>query len=181
MMKRFFKLHGRLGGGEGLGGFGGHHGGRRERLFESGHIKLLVLHILGQQPAHGYEVIRAIGDLVGGDYSPSPGTIYPTLTYLEDTGHASSTVLEGGRKQYSITAEGEAYLATQQEPVERLLSRLTHGRSHAKARRSPEIQRAVENLKTALRLRFEESAPDAEVVRRIADIIDRAAVDIGRA
>jgi len=62
-------------GGHGGGGRGGH-GGRRGRMFDGGDLKLLVLQILARQPSHGYEVIKAIGEQVGGDYSPSPGTIY---------------------------------------------------------------------------------------------------------
>lgn len=157
-----------------------HHGGRRERRFEGGHIKLLALHILAEEPCHGYEVIRAIGELVGGDYSPSPGTIYPTLTFLEDKGLASVTELENGRRQYSITEAGKAELTEQQPTLEHLLAHLSNSKQQAKARRVPEIQRAMENLKTALRLRFEEEMPDIETVRRFAEVIDRAAVDIGR-
>lgn len=167
--------------------FDGHHDGgtqgrgRRERLFDSGHMKLLVLHILEQQPAHGYEVIRAIAELVGGDYSPSPGTVYPTLSYLEDMNFARSSAQDGGRKQYTLTEEGAAHLHDNQAALAALLERLGQGRRHARARRSPELQRAMENLKTALRLRFAEELPDADTVQRIAEIIDRAAVDVGRA
>ncbi|GAA5235878.1 PadR family transcriptional regulator [Verticiella sediminum] len=156
------------------------HGGRR-RLFGPGDVKLLALRCLHEAPRHGYEIIRAIGDAVGGDYSPSPGTIYPALAYLEDMGFASAAAAgEGGRKQYCITPGGEVHLVEQAEAVQRLLARLHRGREQARARGIPEIQRAMENLKTALRLRFEHDAPDAETVGRLVGVIDRAAVEIGQ-
>ncbi|MGE0807515.1 MAG: PadR family transcriptional regulator [Burkholderiaceae bacterium] len=155
-------------------------GGRRERLFEPGHIRLLILHLLSEQARHGYEIIRAIGELVGGEYSPSPGTIYPTLSLLEDIGYAESASQEGGRKQYRITAAGRVHLDEHRDAARRLVEQLEHGRLRARARGVPEIRRAMENLKTALRMRFDDGLPDVETVRRVADIIDRAAVEIGR-
>lgn len=157
-----------------------HAGGRRARLFRPGDLKLLVLYLLGQQACHGYEVIRSIGELVGDGYSPSPGTIYPTLSFLEDRGMAAVEVLDDGRKRYRITAPGERRLADKQAALDELLARLRDGQSAARARQVPDIMRAMENLKTALRLRFAAETPDDAGVRRIADIIDRAAVEIGR-
>jgi DNA-binding PadR family transcriptional regulator len=171
-----------FGGGGGGGGRsgGGSRGGRRERVFEPGDMKLLALHILAQQPSHGYELIRAIGEVVGGDYNPSPGTVYPTLNLLEDMGWIRATEQEGGRKQHSLTPEGQAQLAEQNVAIQQLLARLGQLKTQSQARRIPEVQRAMENLKTALQLRFEEGSPDAAQVQRVADIIDRAAADIGR-
>lgn len=177
----------------GRGGRHSHHGyghpgaegegparGRRGRMFDQGQLKLLVLHVLDAQPSHGYEVIRAIADLAGGDYSPSPGTVYPTLTWLEDMGLAEALAQDGGRRQYRITSEGRVQLQSRREHLDALLLRLREGRRHALARRAPEIERAMENLKTALRLRFTDGTPDAQALHRIAAVIDHAAVEIGR-
>lgn len=158
--------------------FGG--GGRRERLFGSGDLKFVVLHLVAQKPAHGYEIIKALSELVGGDYSPSPGTVYPTLAMLEDLGWVTATPDANGRKEYLITADGKQQLAAQQADVERVLTHIGHLKSRASARRIPEVMRAMENLKTALRLRFGDEALEPDLARRIADIIDRAAVNIGR-
>jgi DNA-binding PadR family transcriptional regulator len=168
---------------EGRGGFDTERGqGRRERIFETGALKLVVLHLLARQPSHGYDLIRAIGELVGGDYTPSPGTIYPTLTLLEDMGLAQATELEGGRKQYALTAAGAAHLAEQADTVQAILAKLAQGKSHADRRRVPELQRAMDNLKTALRLRFDSATPpDQDAIQRIAAVIDQAALDIERA
>src|SRR5258705_8305494 len=89
----------------------GHHRRRRSgRLFDHGELRLVVLNLISERPRHGYEIIKEIEDRVSGTYSPSPGVIYPTLTMLEEIGHA--TVAESdGKKLYAITAEGTAYLA----------------------------------------------------------------------
>lgn len=162
----------------------GHHGGhgehrRRERVFESGDVRLLVLYILHGQDSHGYEVIRAIGELVGGDYQPSPGTIYPTLTLLEDLGHAQAQE-EAGRKRYAITDIGRAELQAQDALLQALLGKLQHLRQRHAGHRPPELLRAMDNLKSAMRLRIDRTGPDQDLVQRIAAVIDRAAQDIER-
>lgn len=152
----------------------------RSRVFDPGELKLLALHLLAEHPRHGYELIQAIGSLAGGDYSPSPGTVYPTLTLLEDLGWAAAEAQADGRRLYAATESGRTRLAAQAEDLAALLERLSQRRRRERARRTPDIERAMENLKTALRLRFSESTPDADTVRRIADLIDQAAVAVGR-
>lgn len=160
-------------------GFGGG-GGRRERVFASGDLKFVALYLLAQKPGHGYDLIKSLGELVGGDYSPSPGTIYPTLTMLEDLGWLTSAQDSNGRKIYEISNDGKAQLEAEKENIERILAHLGHCRARANARRVPEIVRAMENLKLALRMRFGDSSPDLAVTRRVAEIIDRAATEIER-
>lgn len=159
--------------------FGGG-GGRRERIFASGDLKFIVLHLIGQKPAHGYEIIKSLGELAGGDYAPSPGTIYPTLSMLEDLGWIVSTQHDGGRREYGISDEGKARLEERCGDVERVLAHLKHVRNHAHGRRIPEIMRAMENFKMALRMRLGDDVHDPAIVRRIAEIIDRAAVEVER-
>lgn len=167
-------------GGEHRGGGHDGPGGRGPRLFEQGALKLLALHLLAEQPRHGYEIIKAIEQLVGGDYSPSPGVIYPTLTYLADLGLAHATEQEGGRKQYTITPAGQEQLDRQRAELQALLERLTATRREAGARGAPEIQRAMGNLRMALQMRFAQGAPDKALVQRVAELIDQAAVGIER-
>lgn len=92
-----------------------HRSGRRGRLFEAGRMKLLVLHLIQQNPKHGYEIIKEISDLVGDGYTPSAGTIYPTLTSLEEMNLIN--LLDVERKQYQITEFGKAYLTEQQDKL----------------------------------------------------------------
>ena len=149
-------------------------------MFEQGDLKLVVLNLLQQAPRHGYEIIKAIEVLAGGEYSPSPGIIYPTLTLLQELGQAAITQEQGGKKQYGITADGAAILANQREMLERILGRLTSAGSVADARRAPELQRSLQNFKTALHFRLSRGELDPAALRKIADVIDRAAVDIER-
>lgn len=159
---------------------GGAGGGKRERIFASGDLKFVLLHLLAQKPAHGYDLIRALSELVGGDYSPSPGTIYPTLAMLEDLGWITTTPDSNGRKEYMVSPEGRQQLDVQQAEVNRVLTHIDHHKSRARARRIPEIVRAMENLKTALRMRLGDDIPEQALTRRISEIIDRAAVEIER-
>jgi len=168
---------GRRGGGPGDAGFGG----RGMRVFAQGGLKLLVLGLLERQACHGYEIIKEIEQLVGGDYSPSPGTIYPTLAYLADLGYAVAVDSEGGRKQFSITEAGRQHLAERRAELDLLLSRLDVSRSESGARRAPELMRAMGNLKTALQLRVARGTTDPELLRKVAAILDQAALDVERA
>ena len=91
--------------------FGRHERGHRaERVFEQGDLRLLLLSLIAQKSRHGYELIKAVEDSVGGAYSPSPGVVYPTLSLLEDLGYARAEEAESGKKAYSITPEGTAFL-----------------------------------------------------------------------
>ncbi len=164
-----------------------HEARRRERMFEAGGLKLIALHLIAQQPSHGYDVIRAIGELVGGDYQPSPGTIYPTLSYLVDMGHATATEAAGGRKQYAITPEGQHALHEQDQALQQLLARLAETKAHDARQRPPALVRALENFKTALRLKLngQPGVPAPALsnaqVERIAQLLDEVALKIERA
>lgn len=154
--------HGRFGGGRGGGG----------RFFDHGELRYVVLALIGEQPRHGYDIIRAIEQRTGGAYSPSPGVIYPTLQLLEDVGHAISAKIKTERNSYEITPEGRAFLDENGSLIKDILSRMDHvGRRHASA--SPVIVEAMDNLKSALRSGAETwSEADA---REIAVAIETAA------
>src|ERR1700761_2872256 len=111
-----FARHGFGWGGAGRG-LGRHGHGRPGRVFEQGDLRLVLLKLIGDKPSHGYELIKAVEDAVGGAYSPSPGLVYPTLTLLEDLGYAKVAESEGGKKLFAITPEGEAFLASQEAVV----------------------------------------------------------------
>lgn len=149
-------------------------------MFEQGAIKLLALDLLAERPCHGYDLIKHIEGLVGGDYSPSPGVIYPTLAYLSDMGWATTSEDEGGRKQYTITPAGREQLERQRDELAALQERLRGVRQEAGARGAPEIQRAMGNLKATLQVRFAQGCPDAELIRQVAALIDEAATGIAR-
>lgn len=162
-------------------GFGHHGGGRRRggRLFDYGELRLLVLALIAEQPAHGYELIKTIEDRFGGSYTPSPGVIYPTLAWLEDMGYATVEA-QAGRKSYAITAEGSAFLAENRAAADALLSRAGDEGFRDRRGRHVQIKRAMENLKTALRLRLGEGPVEQAAIDEIAAAIDAAAQQIGK-
>src|SRR5260370_16275916 len=114
--------------GFGRGRFGGHHrGGRGARLgsfLEHGDLRWVLLQMIAEKPRHGYELIKAIEDKLGGMYSPSPGVIYPTLTLLEELGYLQSETAGGTKKLYSITEEGTAFLTPNRAAVDAIFSRV---------------------------------------------------------
>jgi DNA-binding PadR family transcriptional regulator len=112
---------GRVGHGRGFMGGDGVPGGKK---LSSPDLQLVILTLLEKQPAHGYELIRTIEQLSGGFYVPSPGVIYPALTYLEETGHAAVERV-GSRKLYSVTEDGRLHLAANRATAEATLEALS--------------------------------------------------------
>jgi len=100
------------------GGFGGNF--RIGRMLASGDLRLVALYLIEQQPRHGYDLIKAIEEQSHGLYSPSPGVIYPALTFLEEAGYVTSAA-EGNKKLYTITDEGRSHLADNREAIESTL------------------------------------------------------------
>ena len=173
-------------GGHGFFGRGGDDFPGARRL-SSPDLQLVILALLADKPAHGYELIKIIEERSEGFYTPSPGVIYPALTYLEEVGHAN-VAQDGGRKLYSITSQGEAHLAEQRGTADAILQALSRigrrmdevreafaGVSDLDADASDELHRARHNLKRALRSKH---GSDSAEARRIAGILERAAAEI---
>ncbi len=161
------------------GARGGHRHGRRRRLFDYGDLRFILLRMIAGKPAHGYDLIKALEERMGGGYSPSPGVIYPTLSMLEEQGFATVTA-EAGKKLYRPTEDGLAYLRANQAAVEAIEARIG---SVAAERTEPPpatIVRAMENLRTALRLRLRAGPIEPERATAIAAAIDAAALEAER-
>ncbi len=153
-------------------------GGRGGRFFDQGDLRLVIMAMLAEQPRHGYDLIKEIGERLGGAYTPSPGVVYPTLTLLEDMGYAALSPSEGAKKLYAATPEGLAWLEQNKAAVETLFERIDQagsGRDFA-----PRIMRAMGNVKMALRLRLAQGSMTSEQVDKIAAALDAAALDIER-
>lgn len=154
-------------------------GGRRGggRMFGHGDLKLLLLALIEQEPRHGYELIRTIEDMFHGQYSPSPGTVYPTLTLLEEMGYVAMQSEQGGRKRYAITNEGRAFLDENRGTVEAVMeSTERKARFAAKLATPMAIRDAVHALKHALAMRV--SKWDKAEAERVVAILERAAREI---
>lgn len=149
-------------------------------MFEHGAIKLLALGLVAERPCYGYELIKHIEGLVGGEYSPSPGVVYPTLAYLVDMGWATVAEADAGRRQYTVTAAGLEQLERQRAELAALTGRLQAMRAGALSRRSPDVERAMGNLKAVLHARLSGVDDGGARARRVAVLIDEAALAIQR-
>lgn len=163
----------------------GHWGRRRGhggigRMFGQGDLKYVVLALIAEQPRHGYDIIKEVESRVGGAYAPSPGVIYPLLTMLEEMGLAQQTESSGPKKLYAITPEGEAELAANRASVDALFARIASAGASFASGRAPQIVRAMENLKMALRLRLERGPLSEEQAQSVATALDAAAQAIER-
>jgi len=193
--------HGRsfgFGGWSGVGE-GGMHGFRSGRKLGADDLQLVILALLEEKPRHGYEIIKALEERSGGFYSPSPGTIYPALTYLEEVGYASVEA-EGTKKSYHITDAGREKLDQRRAFAEAIFAQLRWiekrmegvrrvfgGRSARAADAGPPYERATgwgdalndarRSLRAALYSRFD---ADDDEQTRVAEILRRATEEILR-
>jgi DNA-binding PadR family transcriptional regulator len=154
--------------------------GRRSRMFESGELRLVLLKLIADEPRHGYDLIRAIEELTGGDYAPSPGVVYPTLTLLQDMGLIEEAQAAGARKPFQVTDEGRRHLEQNADEVDELIERLEETGSTRRRSHRPEMGRAVANLMAALRNRVAHEGWNEALLNEVVDILDEAAQRIER-
>jgi len=167
------------GGGRGHG-HGGGRGRRRKAIFDQAELQALLLSLIGEQPRHGYELIGAVSALSNDAYSPSPGMIYPALTYMEESGLIGIVDEGSARKSYRLTAEGEQRVKSESEQAQALRGRL-EAIAHAQERTDPApVRRAMQNLKSAVLGRLSQEEVSQELVFQIVDAIDDAARKIER-
>lgn len=172
-------------GGRGRQGRDGRHGhgrgGRLGRLFAHGDLSLVLLNLLQEKERHGYEMIKSIEDMTQGTYTPSPGTVYPALTMLEEQGFVQVVSADGAKKMYAVTDEGKAHLAQSEPALKELLARVEQaGELRSAEAPSPRLIRAMENLKLSVRLKMAGDPLTETQVQALVDILDRAAGDIER-
>jgi DNA-binding PadR family transcriptional regulator len=161
---------------------------RARRMLAQGDLRLIALSFIAEAPRHGYEIIKLLEEKTADWYSPSPGIVYPTLTYLEEAGYVTATS-EGSKKLYTITDEGRAYLDANRDVVDTVFDRLNAlgervGRWRRKVRdredRSPLpplTEAALDHLRETIGKRLE---GDAEAEAHLVEILARAAADLQR-
>lgn len=163
--------------GDGRDGFekrpGRERGGRGPRVFAPGDLKLLLLALIAEQPCHGYDLIRQIEGMFDGAYSPSPGVIYPTLTFLEESELIEGDA-QGGKKHYAATDAGRASLAEQKVALDGVKMRIDVSKRSLRGHDRPaEIHEAVHNLRHALQLHHGRWSP--EEILRVRDLLNNTA------
>lgn len=158
------------------------------RMLAQGDLRLIALALIAEQPRHGYEIIKLLEEKTADWYSPSPGIVYPTLTFLEEVGYVTAQT-EGAKKLYAITAEGKDYLAQNRDLAKAMLDRLaaigeraarwrrSSGRDTEDRRLPPLVAAAIDNLREAAAKRIE---GDADAEARVVELLARAALDLRR-
>ena len=165
-------------------GFGGRHGGgmnpddmRAGRMLAQGDLRLVALALIAQAPRHGYEIIKLVEEKTADWYSPSPGIVYPTLTFLEEAGYVTVSS-EGAKKLYTITAEGRAYLEANRDLADVVLDRLAAiGEREGRRTLPPLVEAAFDHLREIVAKRLQD---DAEAEAHLAEILARAATEMQR-
>lgn len=148
---------------------------RHPRLFEKGDLKYVILNLLKDKPSHGYEIIRALEDSFHGFYTPSAGSVYPTLQMLDDMGYVSSSERDG-KKVYTITEEGEKFLSEQQEVIKKIKGQMKDWWSPRNIGEFHETMRELRNLGRLVGPRAHHLEP--EKWTRIKEVIARACGEI---
>ncbi|MFC3225694.1 PadR family transcriptional regulator [Marinibaculum pumilum] len=147
-------------------------------MFGPGDLRLVLLALVAEQPRHGYELIKAIEEKFGGTYAPSPGSVYPTLTLLEELGQVAAATTEGAKRLFEITEEGRAFLAENKAAVDGVMERMAMAARAMTGEAPPEvIFEAMHTLKAALR--FHRAGWDDAETERVRAILVRAAREIG--
>src|SRR2546429_6507247 len=158
------------------GFFGAGPRGRRRRWFESGDMKYVILKLLKDKPRHGYEVMKELEEQLHGCYSPSPGTVYPTLQWLEDGGLVVAKDLEG-KKVYEVTAAGRQFLEEHKDVVDEIFERVQDAVDRAVGGPMAELNRAMGRLmKTVYRAAWR--ARDDATRKRLAEVLSRVIAEV---
>jgi len=158
----------------GFGFWGPRHG--RRQWFGSGDMKYVILKLLNEKPMHGYEVMKALEDRLRGCYSPSPGTVYPTLQWLEDESLVKSRDLEG-KKVYEITDAGRKFLREHRDIIDEIFDRVKEALDETLGGGMDEMNRSVGRLVKEVYRRAWRAEDQAER-KRIIDVLKRATQEL---
>jgi len=148
-------------------------GPRRRQMFESGEMKYVILRLLKEKPRHGYEIIKALEEKLGGWYTPSAGTVYPTLQLLEDQGLVRIVEAEG-KKVYHVTPEGERFLEEHRDTLDEILDRVRAAVRSVAGGTMGELNEAFARLAGLAYRHAWRAGPDDERTRRIIEILKKA-------
>ena len=155
----------------------GPRGRRWGRWFEPGEMRLVILRLIHEKPMHGYEIIKALEERFHGCYTPSAGSVYPTLQMLEDQGYVR-IVEEGGKKVYHITPQGEAFLDDNKDVLSEIGERIRDAMHGVAGGNVGEVNAAFATLTKRVFKDAWRNGPDSERTAKIAEILRKATADI---
>jgi len=145
----------------------------RGRFFDRGDLRYMILNLLAEQPMHGYEVMQALSREAAGLYSPSAGSVYPVLQLLQDQGHVTSEERDG-KRVYSITDAGRAFLEENKERVDDVFDRVSDYTSQFRCSEMRDVTRSFVRF---AQVSFDEAvrkAGDSDALDRLREVLDRA-------
>ncbi len=151
------------------------HGPRRKSSFQKGDLKYILLDLIKDKPRHGYDIISELEEQSHGFYKPSPGVVYPTLQMLEEMGYTKSAE-EEGKKVYSITEEGLAFLAEKKDIANGVRSEMKHKWSFKNIGRMAMVMKEHHDLENLLGRGFR--SLDADKTERIRQVLSSAYQEI---
>ena len=147
--------------------------GPRRRFFRQGEVRLALLSLIEDEPAHGYELMKRLEERSGGMYRASAGTVYPVLQQLEDEGLVRIEE-EGGKKVHHLTEAGREELMVHREEIETIWQR-AHGWKDWGANMGPETAEIWGSWGRLSKAAFRAAArSDFERTDKIREILDRA-------
>ena len=147
--------------------------GRRRRVVRRGELKFVILGLLADKPMHGYEIMRTLEKESGGCYSPSPGSVYPTLQMLEDQGYVVAEPRDG-KKVYAITEEGREFLREHTDRADDIFDRVADFGDRLSGSEMRELAGSFVRLAQVSLDRAIRRAGDPEATRRLKEILERA-------
>ena len=148
---------------------------RRRQWFESGDMKYVILKLLHDKPRHGYEVMKELEERMHGCYSPSPGTVYPTLQWLEDEGLVTARDVDG-KKVYEVTDAGRQFLQEHRDVVDDIFERVREAVDRVAGGGMVDVNRALGRVvKAAYRAGWK---VDEAARKRVAELLAKAAEEI---
>jgi DNA-binding PadR family transcriptional regulator len=161
--------------GSGRGGFERGYGGR---MFGPGDLRLVLMALIEEKPRHGYDLIKAIEEAFGGAYAPSPGAVYPTLALLEDEG-LLTVAQEGGKRIYTLTDAGKAWLNDNRAAVVGVMERMRMAARAMSGQATPDtVHETLRTLKQAVQMKPGDWSLEEEA--RVVEILMNAAREISR-
>ncbi|HUZ01801.1 MAG TPA: PadR family transcriptional regulator [Thermomicrobiaceae bacterium] len=161
-----------------FGPFGRRFGPKHERLLERGQLKYVILATLQDQPRHGYDIMRALEEHFHGFYTPSPGSVYPTLQMLEDQGYVTGNE-QDGKRTYTLTDEGRQVLSEHRAELDALSERIGGGWGESSRAEIGQLMQEIGQLAQFLaRQRGHGAIHDPARIRRVRDVVHRARTEI---
>src|ERR1043166_9348670 len=150
--------------------------GARRQWVGGADMQYVILKLVSDKPRHGYEVMKRLEDRMHACDTPAPGTVYPTLQWLEDEGLVVSRDVEG-KKVYEITDTGKKFLDEHKDVVEDIFDRVAETVERTVGGSMAEVNRALGRLvKAVYRTGWKAEGDDAR--KKVAEALAKATAEI---